>query len=1160
MSTGLFFERVHIRRVPGVEDGGFTLDGLVPGVNVVHGPNASGKSTTARAIELLLWPRLGRAERPWLEARFRLDGAAWSVDVDTDRVSYQREGNPSAAPLLPPAEEHDRYRLSLHELIRTDDVRFARAIVTESAGGYDVPLAGAVLSPRTTASQCRTERDELRQAREELNAAVEKQETLRNAERRLGGLRGRKREAVDAAQRLGVLEVALEYANRREELQAVRAGLEAFPEGMSRLHGDEFARLQRIAERLRQIDDAARGAQENRDSAQRAIVAATLPDAGVEPELISALRADLEELRAADNQIQTAQQERDRAAVRLAEERVRVAPAVDEARLAELDSLAMDELADFADRAARAHSTAAALDGELAAIGEIEAAPGTGRLDRGVHLLQQWLRSGEPVRAVPRARVLLAAAAGIAAGLGVGLGRLDPPFFLLALLGALAVILLYLRGASQTADPRDVPRREFERLGLGAPATWQAPEVEQLLDELLDRQVAERARAERVQRRVQVTEQRRLHDTVLAEIAAERRVITERFGVAPGTDEGQLHWLATRISRWQDARSELSAAEAALSAARSGADSLRAGLIDRLALFGFDAVRTNGDLSGAIDGLDRRRHAREAARIQLANATTDLNRLFGEHREQEDVRCEIFAGLALPEDAADTVRDWCGEFAGYQQQVAALQAAEIAVASARRRLEGMAAENVLFEVSPGELESRRLELHERAAALDALGKEITEIETRITDAKKAHDIEAALERVERCEHRLREARERDTRAVIGNALIEFVQRSTRDEHLPAVFHCAREIFSRITHGRYELRFAAGEEPVFRAWDNHAGRGRALDELSTGTRIQLLLAVRIAFVEQQEQGTHLPLVLDEVLGNSDDERAWAIMEAAVELARNGRQVFYFTAQADEVQKWEAVLDRYPEVARRVIDLRETRTIQKRVDIPVLKVAAFPYSHIPDPGETDHHAYGRILGVPALDPVTAQPNEVHLWYLVEDPRALHRLLCLGPYSWGMLEGFVTKGGRRLVDGELFLRLEILARAATSYLRESKVGRGRPVDRLTLVDAPAISSAFLDRVEELRQKVGGDARRLVGALENREIPRFHREKADELREYLEEQGYLDHAEPLSEEVIRLRVLATVAAEVEGGLVSVTEVDRLIARMKLDMTPLATAKSIDA
>ena len=52
----LTFERLNIRRMPGFDLRGFTLEELSPRVNVVYGPNASGKTTTATALNALLWP------------------------------------------------------------------------------------------------------------------------------------------------------------------------------------------------------------------------------------------------------------------------------------------------------------------------------------------------------------------------------------------------------------------------------------------------------------------------------------------------------------------------------------------------------------------------------------------------------------------------------------------------------------------------------------------------------------------------------------------------------------------------------------------------------------------------------------------------------------------------------------------------------------------------------------------------------------------------------------------------------------------------------------------------------------------------------------------------------------------------------------------------
>jgi uncharacterized protein YhaN len=75
-------------------------------------------------------------------------------------------------------------------------------------------------------------------------------------------------------------------------------------------------------------------------------------------------------------------------------------------------------------------------------------------------------------------------------------------------------------------------------------------------------------------------------------------------------------------------------------------------------------------------------------------------------------------------------------------------------------------------------------------------------------------------------------------------------------------------------------------------------------LSTGTREQVYLALRLAIVDHLDEGKEtLPLLLDEILVNWDPERRQRVLDLLVELSRS-RQIFLFTCHphlAEEVAR-------------------------------------------------------------------------------------------------------------------------------------------------------------------------------------------------------------------------------------------------------------------
>lgn len=1189
----LIFERLFVQRMPGVTDGGFELKELAAGINIVHGPNASGKTTTARALESLLWPRAAAPARAVLGAHFHLDGREWGAEVDGRNAAYQRDGKDADPPLLPPAEARDRYRLSLHELLSAENRGFADEIVRESAGGYDLARAAASLHIRTGASRRGREAEALTEARARLQAARAEEAALQQDERRLGELTAQLEAAQAAARRERLLEHAVDYAVAASAEAEASAAVAAFPRELALLRGDEADRLAGIRGQLAEAERALAVAEGDRAAAAAELERSGLPGEGLEDEVLDTLRSRLALLRSLEQEIASKERGLGGARETSAEELRRIGEVADATKLRGLDVVALDELAGFAEEAGKVRAAQQAAEARLKLLARAPDAEvvDAERVGKGVLLLQQWLRAGtgegpDSASRERRLRTFGAVAAGLLAGAGVAafaLGLAHAFAFFLVLAGGLLLSLI-LRPAAAAADPRKEYRREYERLGLERPRGWEPDEVTACLDRLESLRAQARQAEERVAERARLEPEVEAARADWTALESRRLELAGRFGVAPELDPAAFHLLANRISRWQDAERLATAHTAELEHLRGESRAALARSAERLAAFGYGAIDDVAELTGAMDGLTRRVERHRLALTELrhaegrvAGSRKEIDALTAERRAIFE-RCGLGNGgledgglqddgaargaLAVPgvnsiSDPEMLIREWCTHHDSYGAAVKRRQEAEARRQGAHERLARTDGYEPGLEDRGADELRAELDVAARLAAGAAeIGKAIAEIEARLELARRGHAVEDALAEVERCEAALGEVRERDIRGVVGNALLEYVQGATRDAHRPPVFRRAQDLFTQITRGRYTLDFDEGATPAFRALDKTTSRGHALDELSSGTRVQLLLAVRLAFVESLESGARLPLVFDETLGNSDDDRAAAIMEATIALAAAGRQVFYFTAQPDEVGKWRGVLEGMEGLEWAVIDLAHARKLARHEAAPPLPVVAPPDPGPPPPAGMSHDEYGLALLVPGVD-LFADLGGVHLWHLVEDPELLHRLLARRLESWGALRALVEHGGEALLGDDVreYPRIQAAARALEVALELARIGRGRPVDRDAIKASEAVTATFMERVVKLLGEVEGDAARLVGAIEGGALRGFQTSRRERLRDYLEEHGYLDPRDPVAPDELRARIFAEVATELEAGHLTAAAVDRIIARLAVGAAHLAMA-----
>ena len=1134
----LAFRAVGVRRMPGISDGGWELAELSPGVNVVWGPNGAGKTTTARAMEHLLWPSSVRAGRPVLDGRVALAGEEWRLELD-GTLRCQRSGADAAFVPLPPATERDRYHLSLHELLNDRDQRLAEVILHESAGGFDVAGAAEALEFRRAARPSTRERAALDQARARAAAAREEEAGLRDEEAELAGLRATLAAHDRGAARRTLLERALERLDAAGVERAARAALDRFPAELAALQGDEAGRLRTLRHALAGAHDRARAATRDIEAARRSLAGTELPGDGLPGDILPRISAALTRLQKLEETALRLDRELERAREECRAERASVAGAVGDDHVAALTLPAVEELMAFARAAEEHRAQVRAAEAELAWLAGDAPAADLDALRRGRDLLAAWLR--EPGEGAPaRARTVALAAAALLALAGVALALFHPAGW--ALVAVAAVLGWAAWSARGDAGRRAQRRKEYERQRLDPPARWEADEVVGLVERLESRIAEARLHELRADRRAAAGRKRAELEVGADAIARRRAELAGRIGLAPDADEGAVAWLGQRVHRWQVASVAVQQAEAELARAREQQARASAELEGWIAPYAGAVVSSAAEVAGTLDHLRGRQQSHAEASLRLASGEKSRGEAEDEAARLRAECASLLARAGLPEDADRRMDELCAEHRAFvaarEQSVGARQV----LGDAERRLaETPGCDDALRELPRADARAALAACLEAAAEAERLREAVFRLEERLRAARARTEVGDAVAQVHDAGSALRECRGRDEAAAAGWTLKEFVERETRDRDRPAVFHRARKLFAAITRGRYRLELSDATPPEFRAVDSTTGAGCGLDDLSRGSRVQLLLAVRIAFIETMESGVRLPLVLDEALGNSDDLRAGAVMDAVIELARGGRQVFFLTARRDEAERWMARLGAAG-VAHALVDLAEARRTGRFAELPRAAAASHRIGAVPPPGEMDHAAYGAALRVPPVD-AEGGPDGVHLWYLVDDPAALHRLLVLGAETWGGLRTLVDAVGPAFLgpDETGYTRLRALGRALECLLESRRIGRGRRVDRDALERSGAISDRFMERVEELRQQCAGRPGDLLAAVEL--LPRFRAEARAALRDFLEREGYIDPRDPLDEVRIRTGLLVALAPDLREGHCTTGDVERMLA-----------------
>lgn len=205
------------------------------------------------------------------------------------------------------------------------------------------------------------------------------------------------------------------------------------------------------------------------------------------------------------------------------------------------------------------------------------------------------------------------------------------------------------------------------------------------------------------------------------------------------------------------------------------------------------------------------------------------------------------------------------------------------------------------------------------------------------------------QKVEGLRARLGDAIDEWAPLMLARHLMEQARLRFEKNQQPQLLMDSGEIFQRLTMGEYvQLTRAIGKETELLAVPR-IGTARSPREMSTGTREQLYLAIRLAYLRQYSQRAEpLPLVMDDVLVNFDEDRARQTLRVLHEFSGK-YQILFLTCHRRMVELMRSIM---PDLKPLELKPGSFERTDESEAVPTAEVKRPSRSRPKKPDEPDH----------------------------------------------------------------------------------------------------------------------------------------------------------------------------------------------------------------
>ena len=1122
MSKKFWVSQIDVKQSPGFSLGSFPpIQKLGSSLNVIWGPNAVGKSTLSRAMRSLIW-KTSRDEELMVEGTLVNDNETWKLSNSLGRLTQTRLTDNKEITLPGRNDElSESYWFTLHELLQENGGHtgtFLQEVRTRMQGGVDIDKAcveaGGIDSfSRRTINQAKR----VKEADERLKKIIETQNEYRHIQDSIKTLKDEiaKREAL--TQKKETLIEASSLIETQRKIQHHQEALTTYHESIKYVDKTSFQRSQELKETKESmhsnVDEATRVLRERKT----ALSSCQIEDEKInDVDLIHQLKYSFAAYEEAVQQKETSHKDLVKKTSTLEKWESEHTWLIDEAPEKRTLKDSITTLKTLASECEPLRCRVASLTHLCAQLGEIEEIHHCKEdlITLSVHLsdvidlssklqgtseylhMEKWGKKG----IIFSSLVILA----IASFIGI---TVHPLSFLVG--GVLLLTMLsfiipsekknpdYNRAKSELEKKQTDLEKEFTQLDRGMPSSWDMAQWRELLHSL-GKEIQDIYLVEQQNQKIKRADKERNEAIIDLTTWTQKWEQAVRDIGLPTNDSrldgAQFFHFAQRLERWSDYKIEKEQASRAFSSAEHQEKEVLEAIQKLMGTTETHFPTLKGKNESLIERLQ------EAKRLYI-NIKDDVEKLIqatNKYNEAENALQKFWQDTHLNVGDEITLKELsllCDEYSGVKREVkfysddytaASREHSKAFELSTTISLDEINAELLIIESS---LESILKKNNE-------LGGLETTYESLITSSQLS---EAELEK-EQSLSALHVFRENEVMGRMINNVADSIKEESEQKFQPHVLKSASTWLEDITNYRYQL--AANDEGFF-VTDTRQRANYTIDQLSSGTRIQLLFSIRMAFITLQEEtsGVHLPIFLDELLANSDDERAHDIILAIGTIAKE-RQVCYFTAQRDEVEKLKAIAG--DDIT--VIQLEDEKRHFK-ADTTPLKPFSFKSIHVVEPLD-DYYAYGKALRVPGAslwDPISNH----HSWHLCNDGPTLYSFLKKGLVSIGQIMASTQNQ-----DSLLLLRFTVLERAQ----KDARRGRSRKLHMQDLYDPDISLNQNATYWEQIQQVVGDgvSGKELLQAIEEKKIKRLHGSTLEILTSWLISNEFISEETPKSENEI--------------------------------------------